>query len=107
MPRPSPGFMLAALKLVAEPNFIHATTATAHSRATGIQVPCEPMLFSHLPMLRPTTLSPNASPTPKNENPMKYAGLTCHAFQRVPPMYSALLAAKYSTAGKYGRLLVQ
>src|SRR5664279_2825461 len=107
MPRLRPGFMLAALKLVAEPNFIHATTATAHSRAMGIQVPCEPMLFSHLPMLSPTTFSASASPTPKNEKPMKYAGLSCKAFQRVPPTYNALLAAKYSTAGKYGRLLVQ
>src|SRR5271166_5784790 len=100
MPRPSPGFRLTALKLVAEPNFIHATTATVHKRATGIHVPWEPTLFSHLPMLSPTTFRASASPTPKNENPMKYAGLTCHAFQRFPPTYSALLAAKYSTAGK-------
>src|SRR5271165_2894542 len=81
----SEGAMLVASKLVAEPNFIQATTATAHNRATGIHVPCEPTLFSHLPMLSPTTFRASASPTPKNENPMKYAGLTCHAFQRFPP----------------------
>ena len=85
MPRLRPGFMFVASKLVAEPNFIHATTATTHSRATGIQVPCEPMLLSHLPMLRPTTFRASASPTPKNENAMKYSGLRCSAFQRVPP----------------------
>src|SRR5271157_2703384 len=94
------GFSDATLNLVAEPNFHHARAPTMQSSAIGSHVPMAPRLLSHLPTSRPMIFSTSANTT-------KNVALPCAAFHLVPPTYNALLAAKYSTAGKYGRLLVQ
>src|SRR5581483_9152198 len=88
---------------VAGPKRRHDKAPRTTSSAAGTQLASAPTLFSHLPMLRPTTLSATASVRPVIATTMKYALLDDQDCQASPPMKSAFAAAKYSNPGKYGR----
>src|SRR5262245_12854203 len=66
-----------------------------------------PALFSHLPESRPTTLIVTANARPTSEKTMKYALLVDHDCHPSPPRNRRFPAAKYSSDGKYGRLVAQ
>src|SRR5208283_3369494 len=102
-----PGISAAPLMRVAGPNFHHASAPSPISSSVTIQRLDAPMLLSHFPTSRPRMLSTVASVSPTSANPMKYHGEAASAPPLLPLMNSALPAAKYRSAGKYGRLEAQ
>src|SRR5579872_3805433 len=90
---------------VAAPNLNHAKRPSPMSSSVTIQRLKAPALLSHFATSKPSTLSSVANAKPPSESATKYAGEAACA--PLPQMNSALPAMKYSSAGKYGRLLHQ
>ena len=103
----NPGRIVCALIGIAGPNFHHASTPSPMRINVAVQRVAAPTLLSHFPTSRPNTLTTVASVRPKTATPMKYHGESASAPPSPPVTKSALPAAKYSSAGKYGRFDVQ
>src|SRR5579871_5164632 len=101
-----PGRSDCAVSGVAGPNFHHASNPTPTSSSVTVQRLIAPALFSHFPTSRPKTFSSVAMVSPASATVMKYHGDDASA-PPLPATKSAFPAAKYSSAGKYGRLDAQ
>src|SRR5580698_405538 len=101
------GMRLSEEKLVAEPWYFAKIAASISSTETGIHAPREQQLFNHFPCFSPTMFNKVISASHPSAKSMKYVPLLVKCSPRLPIAKRALPAPKYSTAGKYGRLLIQ
>src|SRR5436190_16834749 len=92
--RPVLGTNVSAVMGVADPKRLHVRVPRVSSAKAGMQLASAPMLFSHLPTLRPTTFSVTARVSPDIATVMKYPLFDDNPCHAGPPMNSALAAAK-------------
>src|SRR5579863_547954 len=105
--RANPGCNVCGVMRVAAPNFHHANKPMPINSSVTAQRLTPPALFNHLPTSSPSTLRIVASVSPAIATAMKYQGDDASAPPAPPLTKSALPAAKYKSAGKYGRFDAQ